>query len=119
MKATAMRHRTAALMLVGAMVGSTTALPAAPRGQTRGNGAPEAPAPAPAPTHAVRGVVKSCDSKSLVVTRSSKKPSDLTFVLTPATLRTGTIAAGSKVSVRYRADGKTLVATAVIADRDP
>ena len=112
-----MRHRTAALMLVGAMVGSTTALPAAPRVQTRGNGAPEAPAPTP--THAVRGVVKSCDAKSLVVTRSSKKPSDLTFVLTSATLRTGTIAAGSKVSVRYRADGKALVATAVIADRDP
>lgn len=110
-----MRHSTAIVMLVGAMAGSTTALPAAP-GQARGNGAPETPAPAP--THAVRGVVKSCDSKSLVVTRSSKKPSDLTFVLTPATLRTGTIAVGSKVSVRYRADGKTLVATAVIADGD-
>lgn len=111
-----MRHKTATLMLVGVMVGSTAPLPATPGEQGSRSGTNQAPAAAA--MHAVRGVVKSVGPKSLVITRSSKKPSDLTFVLTPSTLRAGTIVAGATVSVRYRTEDKVLVATAVTVDPD-
>ena len=111
-----MRHKTATLMLVGVMVGSTAPLPAAPGEQGSSSGTKQAPSAAA--MHAVRGVVKSVGPKSLVITRSSKKPSDLTFVLTPSTLRAGTIVAGATVSVRYRTEDKVLVATAVTVDPD-
>ena len=111
-----MRHKTATLMLVGVMIGSTPPLPATPGGQSSGSETKQSPSAAA--THAVRGVVKSIGPKSLVITRSSKKPSDLTFVLTPSTLRAGTIVAGATVSVRYRTEDKVLVATAVTVDPD-
>ena len=69
--------------------------------------------PAHPATHAVRGVVKSVDSSTLVVTRTSRKASDFAFVLTSSTIRGGAIAIGATVSVRYYVAGDTLVATAV------
>jgi hypothetical protein len=69
---------------------------------------------ASAATHATTGVVKSIDATSLVVTRSGKA-GDLTFVLSPSTQREGSVGVGSSVEVRYRAEGKTLIATAVTA----
>jgi uncharacterized protein DUF5666 len=64
--------------------------------------------------HATRGVVKSIDATSLVITRSGKNRGDMTFELNPSTKRDGTIDVGTPVSVRYRNDGKTLVATAIM-----
>jgi len=103
---------TATAMLVGALagapglvaVGACTPADVRPLSQK---------SPKPPPTHAVRGVVKSVDATSLVIARSTRKPSDMVFVLTSSTSRAGTLAAGAIVSVRYRTEGKTLVATAV------
>jgi hypothetical protein len=64
-------------------------------------------------THAVRGLVKSVTTTALVLSRSSKKASDLVFALSASTVRAGTIEVGSTVSVRYRKEGKALVAMAV------
>lgn len=70
-------------------------------------------------THALRGVVKSVGVERLVVARSGPTRGDLTFVLTPSTLREGALAAGVVVSVRYLVEGTTLVATAVVARLHP
>ncbi|HET7696658.1 MAG TPA: hypothetical protein VFK57_13170 [Vicinamibacterales bacterium] len=64
-------------------------------------------------THATRGTVKSVDDKTLVITRAGRNHSDMTFAVNGATQKDGTIAAGAPVSVRYREDGKTNVATAI------
>jgi hypothetical protein len=64
-------------------------------------------------THATRGVVKSVDASRLVIARKGAKPAEMTFALNPATHRDGTIAVGAPVSVRYREEGKTNVATAI------
>jgi hypothetical protein len=73
----------------------------------------------PAATHAVRGVVKSIDASSLVITRSGHKAQLLSFVLNPSTAREGTVDVGSTVAVRYRNDGKALLATAVAVQPTP
>jgi hypothetical protein len=106
-----MRHRIATLILVGAMSGSAMAT-ATPGDHAGGRQAKQGPVKPP-PTHSVRGVVKAVSDTSLVLTRSSKKPSDLVFVLDASTSRAGIIAVGRTVSVRYRTEGTTLVATAV------
>ena len=68
---------------------------------------------ATAATHAMKGTVKSIDDTTLVLTRNGGNHSDMTFTLNSATHREGTLAAGTAVSVRYREEGKTHVATAV------
>ena len=50
--------------------------------------------------HTTRGIVKSVDSKAIVVARP-KGRGDITFKLRPSMHRDGTIAVGSDVSVRY------------------
>lgn len=67
------------------------------------------------PTHATRGVVKSMDAGTLVITRTGKMHGEMTFVLNPTTHLQGTVAVGTPVSVRYREDAKTFVATAITA----
>ena len=66
-----------------------------------------------APTHATRGTVKSIDDATLVLAHGGKKNADMTFTLNGSTQKDGAIAVGSPVSVRYREDGKTNVATAI------
>lgn len=66
-------------------------------------------------THSTRGVVKSMDANTLVVTRSGKKGGDVTFTLTPATQKEGDLAVGSRVSVRYHDQNGSHVVTAVTA----
>jgi hypothetical protein len=66
-------------------------------------------------THAVRGLLKLVSAGTLVIARGGRNAGDLTFVVTPATLRQGTLAAGTTVSVRYRVEGTALVAIAVTA----
>jgi len=63
--------------------------------------------------YATRGVVKSVDATSLVITRSAMKRNDMVFVLNPATQREGDVAIGSMVEVRYRTEKKQQVATAI------
>jgi hypothetical protein len=70
-----------------------------------------------APTHATSGVVKSVDDSMLVVTKSGKKPEDMTFTLNANTHKEGAIAVGAPVSVRYQEEGKTHVATAVTVEQ--
>ena len=59
--------------------------------------------------------MKSVDASSLVITKSGKKGGDMTFKLDSTTQRDGSITTGSPVSVRYRMDGSSMVATAVNA----
>jgi hypothetical protein len=66
-----------------------------------------------AATHAMKGVVKSIGDKTLVLTRSGGTHAEMTFALNASTHRDGNIAAGTAVSVRYREEGKTNVATAI------
>lgn len=73
-----------------------------------------AAAPAAVATHATKGTITSMDATSLVVTHSaSGKSKPMTFVLDDSTQRKGSLAIGSKVEVRYRAEGKSNVAMAV------
>jgi len=68
-----------------------------------------------AATHSTKGVVKSVDANTLVISHKGKTGGDMTFALNPATHLQGTVAVGASVDVRYREDGKTYVATAVTA----
>jgi hypothetical protein len=63
--------------------------------------------------HATKGVVKSVDATTLVITKVAGKGPETSFVLSSTTQRQGAIAAGATVDVRYHADGKNKVATAV------
>jgi hypothetical protein len=68
-------------------------------------------------THATRGVVKSVDASTLVITRTGRENGDMTFMLNASTHRDGTVAVGVPVSVRYREEGAKHVATAVLAQQ--
>ena len=70
-----------------------------------------------APTHAKRGVVKSVDESTLVITKAGKKAEEMSFMLNANTHKEGAVAVGSPVSVRYHEDGKTHVATAVSVEQ--
>jgi Domain of unknown function (DUF5666) len=85
---------------------STTKKPASASSTTPAKPANEA-------SHSVKGVVKSMDASSLVISRSGK--SDMTFAVNADTKHEGSPAVGSQVSVRYRTEGSNNVATAVTA----
>ena len=105
-----MRYTLTALTLAGALMASAGAF-----AQTAKPAKPAAAAAAkPAAVHSVEGVVKSVDASSIVITRSNKK--EMSFKLDPATQKDGTIATGSKVSIRYHMDGAAMVANAVNAE---
>ena len=70
-----------------------------------------------APTHATKGVVKSVDDSTLVITRHGKKPEDMTFMMNATTHKEGAVAVGSAVSVRYQENGTSHIATAVTAEQ--
>ena len=61
-------------------------------------------------SHTTAGTVKSVSDTELVITKAGK---DQTFTVNASTDKKGTIEAGSKVSVHYTLDGKTMVATAI------
>jgi hypothetical protein len=71
--------------------------------------------PATAASHSVKGTVKSMDASTLVITKSGKAGGDMTFTVNADTKKDGAPAVGSSVSVRYRTEGSTNVATAVTA----
>ncbi len=97
----------ASLLLAAPVFAQTTA--PTPAAKTAAKTSASKPAATPA-THATRGVVKTVDASSLVITRGK---ADTTFVLNTSTQRQGDIAPGANVSVRYHTEGKDKVATAV------
>jgi hypothetical protein len=111
-----MRYTLTAFMLAGVLAASGLASAQTAKPASNSAAKPAAAKPAAAATHSVQGVVKSVDTSSLVITKSGKKGGDMTFKLDPSTQRDGSIATGSAVSVRYRMDGSSMVATAVNAE---
>jgi hypothetical protein len=104
-------------VVMGLLVGALAAVPAAGFAAPAANAqttAAKRPAKAAAARHATTGVVKSIDDKTLVITRPGKNGREMTFALDPSTQREGTVAVGSTVSVRYREEGKTHVASALM-----
>jgi hypothetical protein len=98
------------------LVGIVFTVPAVGFASTRWSDPQSAPTPlatALIATHATKGVVKSFDATSLVITRSAIKRRDLSFVLNPETQRDGQVAVGATVEVRYRTEEKQRVATAI------
>lgn len=69
----------------------------------------------PVPSHALSGVVKSVSSTRLVITRAGRNPGEMTFVLSATTHREGPITVGATIQVRFRTEGDTQVATAILA----
>jgi hypothetical protein len=80
--------------------------------------APAATAKKAAATHDMTGtgVISSIDATHLTITRKvNGKDEPMTVVLTPETKRDATLAAGTKVSVRYHKENNDEVATSVRA----
>jgi len=98
---------------------STAKAPAAKQSSTTSTSSASQPAAkSESTTHSTRGVVKSINDSTLVITRSSKKnPGDMTLALNSSTHRDGTIAVGTPVSVRYTHEGKTYTAMAITAQQ--
>ena len=99
-----MRHIARTLVLVVALAVAGSAFAAVPQSSSKKS--------TPA-SHTVKGTVKSLDNSTLVL--SQKKGGDMTFVVDNATAKTGSPAVGSEVSVKYHAEGKTMMATAITA----
>jgi len=68
-------------------------------------------------SHATTGVVKSMDTTSLVIAHGGKNGKDMTFALNASTEKDGAVAVGSPVSIRYRQEGSSNIAMAVMLDR--
>ncbi len=64
-------------------------------------------------THAMKGVIKTVDDKTLVVSQKPGSGHEMTFVIDPSTEKVGTMSVGSTVDVRYRTEAKRHIATAV------
>ena len=67
-------------------------------------------------THATRGTVQAIDGHRMVIARSGDR-GRMTFTLTPSTRREDAIVVGATVSVRFREEGRTNVATAIALQR--
>ena len=105
----AVRNMRVTLVAVAISTAAITYAPATALAQT------QTPYAGPA-VHATRGVVKSIDPDTLVVSRPRNR-GDITFRLSSSTQREGTIVVGVTVSVRYRDEGEVHVATAVALQR--
>jgi hypothetical protein len=68
-------------------------------------------------TKSTTGVVKSIDATSLVISHQGKKGAEETFTLDPSTQKEGNIQVGTTVSVHYKTEGKSKMATAVMAQQ--
>ena len=112
-----MRNLVTTAALVGVLSGGAVAGLAAQAGTAPAQSAVKPASPVRVASHATTGVVKSVDASSLVISRTGKKPGKMTFTVNPSTHREGTIEAGASVSIRYREEGKTNVATAITAQR--
>ena len=68
-------------------------------------------------TKSTSGVVKSMDATTLVITHQGKKAVEETFTLDPSTQKEGNVQVGATVSVHYKTEGKTKMATAIMAQQ--
>ena len=110
-----MRHATTAGVLV-AVLAAVPLMAGAAAGQSKVQTAPAASkATTAVPNHALSGVVRSIDAMRLIIARAGKTPGEMTFVLSPSTQREGPISVGATVQVRFRTEGHTQVATAILA----
>jgi hypothetical protein len=66
-------------------------------------------------SHSTSGTVKSISDTQLVITKAGKKATEETFTVNASTTKTGTVEAGSKVSVHYTTEGSVMTATAITA----
>ena len=66
-------------------------------------------------SHSTSGTVKSISDTQLVITKAGKAAKEETFTVNAATTKTGTVEAGSKVSVHYTSEGGMMTATAITA----
>jgi len=74
---------------------------------------PQAKTPQPA-THFTQGTISSIQTNQLVIAKSVRgKAEQMTFVLTSETQRTGSLVAGTRVSVQYREANNQNIAAAV------
>lgn len=104
--------RTTAVLLGLLLTVPAFSLASSGQSQSKSSASKTTPAPSSA-VHATKGVVKSVDDTSLVITRPSGKVKEMTFVISPATARKGALATGATVEVRYRTDATQNIATAV------
>jgi hypothetical protein len=95
-----------AVMLAEQKAGKTTSdLPSSPPAKT---GQPA--------THFTQGTITSITANQLVITKTKTargKTAQMTFALTSETSRTGTLAAGTRVSVQYRQSNNRNIAAAI------
>ncbi len=111
-----MRKVMTAVVLMGALcLAPLSAFAAKAPAQAAAKKTTTATKAAVAPSHATTGTVKSMTSDALVITRPGKKGKDMSFVLNSSTQKEGNPEVGSKVSVRYRQEGTSMIATAVMA----
>ena len=104
------------IRITAVLLGLLLTVPAfllASSGQSQSKSSAPKTTPASSAVHATKGVVKSVDDTSLVITRPSGKVKEMTFVISPGTARKGALATGATVEVRYRTDAKQNIATAV------
>lgn len=107
-------------ILTAILVSALSAVPATRGGEANQATSSTKPAESPrpptsVPDHALSGVVKSVDATRLVITRAGKHPAEMTFVVNPATQREGAISVGAAVQIRFRTEGRSQVATAILA----
>ena len=82
---------------------TTNNLPASPQAKT-----------AQPATHFTQGTIASITANQLVITKTARgKAAQMTFALTSETSRTGTLAAGTRVSVQYRQANNQNIAAAI------
>jgi hypothetical protein len=108
-----MRHTILAVLLLGALSASSAWAATPQTASTAKSSTKSSAKSASTASHSVSGTIKSIDANSMTVSR--KKGGDLTFALNSSTDRQGQLAVGSQVSVHYREDGASHVATAVVA----
>jgi hypothetical protein len=93
-----------AAVLAEQKAGKTTSNPPA---------SPQAKTAQPA-THFTQGTIASITANQLVITKTARgKAAQMTFALTSETSRTGTLAAGTRVSVQYRQANNQNIAAAI------
>ena len=100
-----MRHIAGTVVLAVALAVGASALAATPQA------ASATKKQVTSASHTVQGTVKALDSSTLVLSR--KKGGDMTFAVDSSTAKQGAPAVGSDVSVRYHAEGKAMMATAI------
>ena len=110
------------MMKAAALVVALSAAPAIAFAAKQTTPAPASSAKHPASKPAVAnksttGVVKSIDATSLVISHQGRKGAEETFTLDPSTQNEGNIQVGTTVSVHYKTEGKSKMATAVMAQQ--